>query len=451
MENKSLYSLPWKLKLKLSDLNNKHFLSLAGNGIIAILSIVTIGILNRTLEKSDVGIYFFFIGMYTLTDAVRYGFLSTATVKFYAGADKETGEKVLGSIWLLAIIITGMILIFNALLLPFTDVFHNEAFAISVQWFGVTILSTLPLNVIFWILTADERYDKILWLKLINNGSMILIIMLFVALHRISLQSLLAINCLTNCLASIVGLLWGLGKFRTIFKTSKERTKEIFHFGKYCVGTTLLAKLQMSTDTFIIAFLLGPADLAIYSLPVKLMEIVEFPLRSFMATGMSAMAAAYNNKNNYHASYILKKYSGMLILAFVPLTIFVFLFAEVAVSILGGAKYMGTHSANIFRLFMLLALIYPIDRFTGVGLDVVHKPKVNFLKVLTMLILTIIGNFVGVAIFKNLYGIIFSTGLALIIGTSFSYYQLQKELDFTFKDILWSGYTEMKLFIRKFI
>src|SRR5581483_8832116 len=136
------------------------------------------------------------------------------------------------------------------------------------------------------------------------------------------------------CLTSIAGLLWGLGRASTFFRRSRHCTMELINFGKYSLGTTFASRLFSSTDTFIITFMLGPAALAIYSLPLKLMEIVEFPLRSFVSIGMSGMATAYNNNNEHQTSYIMKKYSGMLTIAFIPLTVLALIFSDLAIHIL---------------------------------------------------------------------------------------------------------------------
>ena len=226
---------------------------------------------------------------------------------------------------------------------------------------------------------------------------------------------------------------------------------ELVHFGKYSLGSTVISKLFASTDTFIITFMLSSSALAVYTLPLKLMEIVEFPLRSFVGTGMSGMAIAYNNKNEHQTAYIMKKYSGMLTMAFIPLTIGALLFSDVAIQILGGAKYAGSEAANIFRIFMVLALFYPVDRFIGATLDIIHKPKINFYKVLIMLAFAIAGDFAGIAIFKDLYGVAFASFFTLFSGVIFGYINLNKYLDVRIPDILSTGYSEMRSFLQKML
>ncbi|NCX95353.1 MAG: hypothetical protein EBX41_02885, partial [Chitinophagia bacterium] len=90
----------------ISKLQNKHFLSLVGNAIVAFFGILTTYCIFHYLSKSDAGKWFVFMSIISMADAVRNGFLSTATVKFYAGLAQEKGRQMLGSIWFLAIVLT---------------------------------------------------------------------------------------------------------------------------------------------------------------------------------------------------------------------------------------------------------------------------------------------------------------------------------------------------------
>ena len=439
-------------RFKLSDLNNKHFLSLAGNGVIAALGFVLMMLYARWLSLADTGIWFYFAVIYNLGDAVRNGFLGTATIKFYAGTSAERGREVLGSVWFLAMAVTAVLVVAT---LPFIPVIGNGAnieLTTTIRWFGPTFISSLPFNLIFWVLVAEEKYGKILWLRLINSGSMILYIMVLILLKKMSLDALLWCNFLTNCLTSVVGLAWGLGKFRSFFSRSWACIMEVVHFGKYSLGSTAASKLFSSADSFIITSILGPAALAIYTVPLKLMELVEFILRSFVSTGMSGMAIAYNKNDIHQTTYIFKKYTGMLTLAFIPLTVFVMIFSDLIIHLIGGGKYVNTEAANIFRILMVLALSYPIDRFIGVTLDIIHKPIFNLYKVLIMLAFDVVGDLAGLTVFRSLYAVAFASFLVMASGIIFGKMTLNKYLKLpAVPDILRFGYVELKLLVRKVV
>ena len=434
---------------KLSGLNNKHVLALIGNFVISGFNFLIIGLLCRVLSKDDVGIWFFFLTIGGLADALRNGLLTTATVKFYAGTQPQRAAEVLGSVWYLAIAVTLGLLAVDGAAMPFLGHIPNREVAIVIKWFGITFLSSLPYSLAFWVLIADENYLAILWLRLVNSGGMVLIIAVMAFLHKATLQNLLIINLLTNVITSVVCFASGHSKFTTLFKRTKQCTRELFAFGKFSLASNISSNLLGSANTFIINFMLGPGALAVFNIPNKLMEIVEIPLRSFVGTGMSAMAAAYNTNNMYHLAFVSKKYAGMLTLVFVPVAVVTFFMADFAIWILGGDKYIGSEAANILRILMFFSILYPIDRFNGVTLDIIHQPKVNFYKVILMGVVNIVVACLGILALKNVYGVAIATPCATIAGIWFGYYHLRKHIKYTLSDIITLGYTELNNFVNE--
>ncbi len=405
-------------------------------------------LLYVSLTVGDVGKWFYFFTILGLCEAVRNGFLGTATVKFYAGKKGDEANYILGSVWLLAILVTAIVGVINIAGLPFLQLITDDSLRLVVKWLGLTFLSSLPFSVVFWILQAEEEYGKILKLRLVNSGSMILIFGGLVLLKQMTIEKAFFYNFLTNCLTSAVALVWG-AKVHTLFSCRKQHILELTHFGKYSLATTLSSSLLRSTDTFIIQNMLGSAALAVYGLPVRLMEIVEIPLRSFVGTGMSGMATAYNNKDMGQVAHILKKYSGMLTVVFIPMSLLVLLFADIPISLLGHHKLDGTAAANIYRLFMVFAIMYPIDRFNGITLDVIHKPQINFQKVLVMLVVNAAADYLGILLLGNIYGVAFGAFLTTLVGIIFGYIHLRKYVDYSIMGIVKEGYAETRSFMSK--
>ena len=265
-----------------------------------------------------------------------------------------------------------------------------------------------------------------------------------------SLHNILIVNLGTNLLASAFCIFMGLSRLKTIPYREKATIIEIAHFGKYSLATNTSANLLSSASTLIITFILSPAALAVYNLPQRLMEFVEIPLRSFMGTGMSAMAAAANNNDEEKIVYVSKKYAGILTFAFIPLAIVAFFGAGIATQLLGGGKaeYATGEAPNILRMLMFIAILYPIDRFNGATLDIINHPKVNFYKVLVMMTVNISVSVAGVLLLKNAYGVAIATPFTLMAGLCFGYYHLKKHLKgYTFRGIIATGYDESKLIL----
>lgn len=435
----------------LSSLNNKHFLSLAGNGAMSVLAMITVAVLYRALTVEEIGYWFFFQTVAILLDTFRTGFLQIALVKFYTGTAPQRSKEVIGSVWFLAILITALLGLINFLFIPFLHLISNQSILFIIYWFGITFLLELPSSITSWILQADQRFDRLLILRIIRQGGFIFLIATSILIGKMSLQTVFIVNVLSSFLSSAICILLGWSHIKYLVFKTKSCIREIFHFGKYSVGTTISANMLRSADTFIVAYMLGPAAIAIYNLPGRLMEIIEIPIRSTLATAMSSLAMAFNKGNKREVAYILQKYAGTLTIAFIPIAIGALLFANVATNLLGGGKYVDTEAGNLLRLMMVIAVFYPIDRFIAVSLDIIHQPKANFIKVLLMLLVNIIGDFVGIYLTGNLYGAALATSLPLVVGIFYGYYHFNKHIPFKLSMIFSSGIINIRNLARSYI
>lgn len=100
---------------------------------------------------------------------------------------------------------------------------------------------------------------------------------------------------------------------------------------------------------------------------------------------------------------------------------------------------------------MIIAIFYPVERFIAVGLDIIHQPKINFIKVTIMLIGNVICDLVGIKVFNSLYGVAIATTMPLLIGILFGYYHLRKHIAFSFREVILSGRIQLRRIIRTYI
>ena len=190
-----------------------------------------------------------------------------------------------------------------------------------------------------------------------------------------------------------------------------------------------------SADTLIISLSpLGTAAVALYSIPMKLTEIQQIPLRSFVATAFPKMSRASVMGKVDEVKSLFYSYTGAMTYLFVLICIVTFVFAGFFVSLLGGSQYLGTDPATgtntvtIMRAFSIYGLLLPIDRMTGIGLDSINKPGKNLIKVTYMVIANVIGDLIAVFVFKSLLFVAIASILFTIIGVWIGFYFLDKEL-----------------------
>lgn len=407
-------------------LRNRHFLSLTGNGVMAVFSVLTYSILYRFMSEADTGNWIFFQFAFLLLDTFRTGLLQTAVIKFYAGADEARRLSVAGSAWYIGLVITGLFLVINLGCLLFASHFTDSGVLILLKWFGLSLAVTLPYNVGIWILQAEERFDRILYIRLLNQGSFIVLVFALYLLHGVTLTHVICAFMASSLLTSTVAIGAGWARLATLKNRTSSVIREIFHFGKYSFGTFLCSNLLRSSDTFIIKFMLGPAALAVYNLPQRLLEIIEIPLRSGLATAMPSMSAAVNQQRDSEVVDILKKYSGFLTLLFIPIMLGVLVFANLMVGLIGGGKYVHTEAANIYRIMIVCSLLYPLERFLGVTLDIIGKPQLNLLKVLLALGTNVVADVVCIRLTHSVYGAAWASTFTLVVSTIYGYVVLRR-------------------------
>ena len=425
-------------------LSNNHIMSLSGNVVVSVMSLLSVSLLFRSMGLNEIGMWFFFISTQAFVETFRSGFISTAFIKNYSGAEKGRAAEVLGSAWFIAGCITGLLIAVNGLVLLVPFEIENAGVSLFLKWFSLTFLLNLPTVIATMVLQAEARFDRILVLRLINQGMFILLIIGLYLLKATTLDYVFYAYLAASALTSGFILLAGWSKIRLLPCKTISCIQEICHFGKYSVGTNIGANLLINSDTYIITFMLGPAALAVYNLAKRFLEIIEMPLRSFMATGMSALSMAFNQGNKEEVSRILTRYSGLLTWAFLPVIAGMILLAEVPIALIGGAQYTGTEAANLLRIFIVLTLLLPLDRFIAVTTDVINKPRINMVKTLLMLTLNVTGNLLSIYFFHSIYAVALSGVPTVIIGFLFGVYSLNKYLPISIPRILRDSYGQGK-------
>lgn len=423
-------------------IRNKYVLSLAGNVIMSGLGLITMTLIYRSLSKTEAGTWVFFQSILLLVDTFRSGFLTTAFIKFYAGASKERTAEVAGSAWFLGMSITGILVLVSLSSFFFLDKIPDEGLILFFKWSGVYYAVSLPWFLATCVIQGDQHFGKLLYIRLSNQGSFVVFIVLLIILGKVNIQNVLFTYLLSSTITSIYALSKKWTRIADLKQRSKASIKEIYDFGKYSVGTSLSANMFSTSDTFIINFMLGKPALAIYNLGQTLMQLIEIPLRSFAVTAMPELATAYNSNDRTGVIRIMKKYAGMLSIVLIPAALIGCALADLPIYIIGGGKYVGTEAANVFRLFLTFSVIFPPDRFFALTLDVIHKPKINFYKVLVMLAVNIGTDFLGILATHNVYGIAFATVCPILTGTAIGYWALNKYSSFSYWNIFKVGYQE---------
>ena len=435
-----------KSKLKKIVLED-NFLSLLGNLTISFFGIAGFALLARTFQMEIFGEWVIFISAAAFVEMFRYGIINTAIIRYLSGADKEERVKFIGSNGLIGMVATVLIcLLLYICLFAFYDSIHNSGYELFFKWYPLLALINLPMNTALVIMQADLNFGKILLIRSIESVGFFLVVAVNYFFLHMTLMQLVISFLVIDAAASGVCLIMGWDGLKYIPKATKHTIKILLNFSKYTTFTLIGTNLLRSADTFIISFSpLGTAAVALYSIPMKLTELQQIPLRSFAATAFPKLSKASMQKKCDEVKTVFYTYSGAMTYLFIGISLVTFIFADLLILILGGKQYLGTdpvtgfNAATIMRIFSVYGLLLPIDRMTGIGLDSINKPNINFLKVLYMVIANVIGDIIAIFIFKSLTLVAVASIFFTIIGIWVGFFYMDKELSLNYRYIFTYG------------
>jgi O-antigen/teichoic acid export membrane protein len=429
---KSLLLAVWK---------NHNFLSMFGNVVFAGVAFLSFAILARSYNTQIFGKYMLFVSGGAFLEMLRFGLTRTSIVKYLSGVDKSEQKAFVGANYLIGL---GATLLINVLLwlvyfLGGKQVLES-GFSLFLIWYPWMALANIPMNNAVSLLQAHIRFDRILFIRAFASVSFFLYAAFNFFIVRNSIEITIVVQIGTQLLTSIVCAMLGWDGMGHLLHTSREAVMKLLHFGKFSMGTLISTSLLKSADTFILGLMpaMGVSAVAIYSVPLKLTELFEIPLRSFTATVYPRMSKAVAVNDKVAVTSLFYDYVGMLSLLFIPLLLVCEVFASVLVLLFGGEQYLV--AVPIFRVYMLYGLFLTMDRLTGVALDSLGVPKYNLYKVVLMASINIVGDILAVVLFKSLLAVATVTVLNTFIGALVGYRILKRFLPLNFSTVITRGW-----------
>jgi O-antigen/teichoic acid export membrane protein len=431
----------------LKIVREKNFLSLSTSLIVAALGLFSFMILTRSLEKALFGDWVLYVTIATFFDMLRFGLTSNALVRFASGGKIEKNKSYMGAsykigLWLvvaMALLCWPILMLVKAL-----DISMNNGYLLFVQWYPILALLNLSWNNSVSLFQAEQRFKLILYIRLLNIGSFVAFLLVnYLWLHW-GLFEIVIAHLVSNLLPSLLVFVKRWDGFSNLKKATKESTREIINFGRYSMGTLIGSSLLRSADTIIIGLspILGSVGIAQYAIPLKLADLMGIPLRSFSITAYPKMSKKSHEGDLGGLKKIFYGYSSVVTILFIPVAILCFILAEPLVLFLGGSEYKESlpMMATVLRIFAIYSVLLPIDRFTGVALDSINKPRFNFNKVMVMAAANIVGDFIAVFAFQSIEAVAVVTVLFTLIGIVLGYYYLSRQVTLSFKGLVTEGF-----------
>ncbi len=407
----------------LKAFKNNNFLSLTSNVAIAVFGFLSFILLVRSLKPGIFGEWVIYIAAGNFFEMLRFGITRIAIIRFLSGAKGEERMKLVGSNWYIGLIATVIIaIIIWTIYFIFPTSIDVSGYSLFFIWYPLRSFINLPFNNAISILMADQRFDRILLIRLFETFPFMLFLLVNLFFLHYGIMIILYVHLFINLITSLICLINKWDGIQYIFKADKQSNSTILNFGKYSTGTSIGANLLKSSDTMLLALspFIGTVGVAFYSVPLRLTEILEIPLRSFVSTAFPRMSKASLENKTEEVKQIFYSYSGGMTFVLLPILIVGFIFAKQFVLILGGPEYVETQ--NIFRIFCIYGLFISVDKFTGITLDSINKPQKNFLKVVYMAVSNIFGDILAIFYASKIF--MFFSIVLLILTSNFNIYNI---------------------------
>jgi O-antigen/teichoic acid export membrane protein len=406
------------MKLIGKVLQSNTFFSLLGNGLSAIMGLLLFRLLATNFTQEDLGRWQVFIVGFALMDVIRSGLLQNGLITRYAKAKSDDERQILqGTAWYMALISSAILIILCWIAggIFYVIKYQQESINMVLIFLPLTTLFSLPGTMGTFVLNALGKIKMMVWVRIAIQT---------IFLSGVYFSNNYSLNnvgfwFVSGYLASgLVSIIMGWTNPMLVRHKNKATLKDLTNFGKYSMGTSVGSIMLRSSDVFLLGSFLGPASVAIYAVAQKLVEIVEMPMRSFTQAVVPKLAHLYQNNDKEKFKIEFEKNAGLLFWMVLPLCLLCFIFPYQLVELLGGSKYH--ESAEVLRLFSVYMALMPLDRYTGIGMDLMNIPEANFKKVNLQLLVNVIGDIIVILLFASVWWVgfisIFTYGSGILLG-----------------------------------
>lgn len=428
---------------------SQKFYSLTASVANAGIALITFSLLARLLSKEDFGLWAFFLSVYGFFQMALNGLLRTPVIRMAANQANYDYKQVLASAWDILLklsFVLGIIVGIGFITAYFIS--GEETYLKSSYWFLLLIIADIPGLIAGWNCNALMQFQRILIIRIISASSF-LVGVVYIYFFEGSLQTVFWFYLLSSCVVALLVFTQGWSGIQNYFQARKTYRKEIIDFGKFSMGTTISSSMLGNSDAFLIIYFLGPEALALYEVPRRINGMYDIPLRSILQLSYPHLSKKLGVSNRKQFRQEFERLAGFTFLFLLPLAIFIFIYADLLVTLLGGKGY--TEAASILRVFAVFLVISPLDRFSGVALDVLNRPNINFNKVVIMLIVNVIGNVIAIKLGYGLIGVACVTIAAALAGIIYGFYKHRKKLPFRPFHLIKEGVTQTKILINSFL
>jgi lipopolysaccharide exporter len=383
------------------------------------IAMVFFGFLNvffmaRMMSKTEIGVWILFTSVTAILEMVRVGFIRNPFITYLVSAEADDKKKIVTASFFLHCVLSFFISLFIiAAASALSDFWNSPGLTELFFVYAVNNIIFIAYHHFEYLQQAQLKFKGIFISNLFRLGLFALYIMIRFVMHDVpDLVELAIVQCITSVIACFVAYSFVRGSVDFSRTIDFKLVKELFHYGKFTLGTNISSMFVKNTDTWMIGRIVSSAGVAIYNPAIRLSNLVEVPTLAIAGVFFPQVSQKLKEQGEAGVRDVYIKSVSLILALTIPMVLPLYIFAELAITIIFGPEYVD--SASILRVTLFYTLIIPFNRQFGTVMDGTKRPKINFYLLVLVAILNLAFNFVFLMKF-GVIGSAFATLLAYSI------------------------------------
>lgn len=421
-------------------LKHPNISSLVSNLVFSVSGFLAFIILSRTVDPGRFGSWILYLSVASFMDMVIVGLTRNAVVFYGSGKPVElTHQKNAAAMMAMIYISIVVAILFWALCFT-AGTWLTIEWRQILFWYPLLAFSSLSRVSALSFLQARTRYHNTIAIRLVQTLLFLAACIVLVYLEQVSFVSLVVAHIGSSLISSLYGMIKGWDSLLYLRRVTWPQIIEIVDYGRYTLATTLGSSLLKSADVFIIGLsaAMGSASIAIYAIPMKMVEIFEIPIRSYAITAFNRLTVYFRDNNAEQLRLTFWKYSILTLLLILPLVLFILLLPEWILTLFGSTQYVEHIPVMVMILYIttLYCVLLVLDRMIGVLLESLGLPQKNTSKTMLMTLANVIGDLVAIFYFQSLVGVAIASVVFTLIGIFYGWRMVPIKLSLSHREVI---------------
>ncbi len=397
---------------------NSTFSFLRGSAIASALGMLIFALLGRNLGAGLFGSWVLFTTAVSMVDLVRIGLLKSGFLWTFSVAPSGRRSQIVGTMWagtfLVSFALSACIFFLGWCL---GGDFVGSAFSLFFHYYPIYVIVSAPFYAVSWQLEA-HRHFQLSQIGRVLTNAVFFGVATASAWIDFTLQELATLLLASHVTVNLGLIFWRRADLRLFLQAKRTILIELLQYGQRSLATLVGSSALKGVDLYLIGWALGPEMVSLYSIPMKVLDLLDIPLRAIAVTGFRDLAQSWNigEQERFSQQMLRQVKTGMLMSLALMVLLFIgheFIFLHFKVSQIAEAE-------EILFLFGISMIFLPVEKIQGVAFDAMGQPALNAKKVWLMLALNVAGDMLALVLFESIHLVAITTILNQLLGVWWS-------------------------------